>query len=145
MDGDATVLVDEEQIYKAMGFKAVDEGIAGGDGPTEIPVLEIPPELQEEMDAAAIPVDDNEATKPLFFYDRDNPNMSVGTLYPSMPQFILAIKQHAIVKEFELGTEKSNPERFREFCKSKGCKWIIRARTQRDNSVTVYITNYFLF
>ena len=71
--------------------------------------------------------------------------MSVGTLYPSMPQFILAIKQHAIVKEFELGTKKSDPERFREFCKSKGCKWIIRATTQRDNSVRVYITNYFLF
>jgi len=64
LDGDATVLVDEEQIYKAMGFKAADEGIAGGDGPEEIPVLEIPPELQEEMDATAIPVDDNEATEP---------------------------------------------------------------------------------
>ena len=64
LDGDATVLVDEEQIYKAMGFKATDEGIVGGYGPTEIPVLEIPPELQEEMDVAAIPVDDNEATEP---------------------------------------------------------------------------------
>ena len=145
LDGDATVLVDEEQIYEAMGFKAADEGIAGGDGPEEIPVLEIPPELQEEMDATAIPVDDNKAIEPLFFYDRDNPDMSVDTLYPSMPQFRLAVKQHAIVKEFELGTEKSDPERFRGFCKSKGCKWIIRARTQRDNSVRVYITNYFLF
>ena len=59
MDGDATVLVDEEQIYKAMGFKAVDEGIAGGDGPPEIP-----PKVEEEMEAAAIHVDDNEATEP---------------------------------------------------------------------------------
>ena len=108
-------------------------------------MLEIPPEVEEEMEAAAIPVDDNEATEPLFFYDRDNPDMSVGTLYPSMPQFRLAVKQHAIVKEFELAIEKSDPERFRGFCKSKGCKWIIRARTQRDNSVRVYITNYFLF
>ena len=126
-----------------MGFKDVDEGIAGADGPPEIPVLEIPPEVEEEMDAAAIPVDDNEATEPLFFYDRDNPDMSVGTLYSSMPEFRLAVKQHAIVKEFEFGTEKSNPEIFRGFCKSKGCKWIIRARTLRDNSVRVYITNYF--
>ena len=145
LDGDATILVDEEQIYEAMGFKAIDEGIAGVDGPPEILVPEIPPEVEEEMEAAAIPVDDNEATEPLFFYDRDNPDMSVGTLYPSMPEFRLAVKQHAIVKEFELGTEKSDPERFRGFCKSKGCKWIIRARTQRDNSVRVYITNYFLF
>ena len=32
----------------------------------------------------------------LFFYDRDNPDMSVGTLYPLMSQFRLAVKQHAI-------------------------------------------------
>ena len=45
--------MDEEQIYEAMGFKATDEGIAGADGPPEILVLEIPPEVEEEMDAAA--------------------------------------------------------------------------------------------
>ena len=66
LDRDATILVDEEQIYEAMGFKDVDEGIAGADGPPEIPVPEIPPEVEEEMEAAAIPVDDNEATEPLF-------------------------------------------------------------------------------
>jgi len=138
LDGDATILVDEEQIYEAMGFKATDEGIAGADGPPEILVPEIPPEVEEEMEAAAIPVDDNEATKPLFFYDRDNPDMSVDTLYLSMPKFRLVVKQHAIVNEFELSIEKSDTSRFRGYCKSQGCKWIIRARTQRDNSVRVY-------
>ena len=63
--------MDEEQIYKAMGFKDVDEGIAGANGPPEILVPEIPLEVEEEMEAAAIPVDDNEATERLFFYDRD--------------------------------------------------------------------------
>jgi hypothetical protein len=138
LDGDATVLLDEEQIYEAMGLKAADEGTTGGDGPKEIPVLEISPKLQEEMDAVAIPVNDNEPTEPIFFYDRDNPIMSVGTLYPSMPEFRLAVKQHAIVKEFELSTERSDKKRFRGFYKSEGCKWIIRARTLRDNSVRVY-------
>jgi len=59
LDGDATVLLDEEQIYEAMGLKATDEGTTGGDGPKEIPVPEISPKLQEEMDAVAIPVNDN--------------------------------------------------------------------------------------
>ena len=104
--------MDEEQIYEAMGFKAADEGIAGADGPLEILVPEIPPDVEEEMEATTISVDDNEATEPLFFYDRDNPDMSIGTLYPSMPQFRLAVKQHVIVKKFELGTEKSDLERF---------------------------------
>jgi hypothetical protein len=42
-----------------MGLKAADEGTTGGDGPKEIPVPEISPKLQEEMDAVAIPVNDN--------------------------------------------------------------------------------------
>jgi hypothetical protein len=29
--GDASVLVNEEQIYEGMGFKAADEGVAGAD------------------------------------------------------------------------------------------------------------------
>ena len=118
LDGDATVLADKEQIYEAMGFKVTDEGITGLDGPPEIPVPEIPPELQEEMDATAIPVHDNEPTKPLFFYDRDNPDMSIGTLYLLMSEFRLVVKQHAIVNEFELGIEKSDTSRFRGYCKS---------------------------
>jgi hypothetical protein len=41
------------------------------------------------------------------------------------------------VNEFQLGTEKSDKKRFRGFCKSKGCPWIIRARTKKDGSVRV--------
>jgi hypothetical protein len=41
-------------------------------------------------------------------WDRDNPEMSVGTIYPCVDDFRLAIGQHAIVTEFELGTEKSD-------------------------------------
>ena len=137
LDGDATVLVDEDKIYEAMGFKAADDLVDGGDGPAEIPVPVIPPELQAEMDAAAMLVDDNAEFEPLYFYDRDNPDMSVGQIYPSMPEFRMAVKQHSIVKEFELGTEKSDKKRFRGFCRSGGCQWIIRAKTQIDGSVRV--------
>jgi hypothetical protein len=141
LDGDATVLVDEELIYEAMGFRDQDEGIA--EGSKEIPVPEIPPEVQAEMEAATVPVDDNEAAEPMFFYDRDNPEMTVGTLYPSMDEFRLALKQHAVVKDFELGTEKSDKSRFRGFCKSKGCPWIIELKL-RGMKVSGYLTNYYL-
>jgi hypothetical protein len=73
-----------------MGFRDQDEGIA--EGSKEIPVPEIPPEVQAEMEAAAVPVDDNEAAEPMFFYDRDNPEMTVGTLYPSMDEFRFGTK-----------------------------------------------------
>ena len=65
-------------------------------------------EMQSDMAEAVVPVDDNVAEEPLFDWDRDNPDMSVGTCYPSMEDFRLAVKQHAIVNEFELATAHSD-------------------------------------
>jgi hypothetical protein len=63
--------------------------------------------------------------------------MDVGTPYPNMVEFRKAIKQFAINGEFEYGTKKNEPERFRAFCKGKSqkdepCKWAITANWQRD-------------
>ena len=54
-----------------------------------------------------------------------------------MNDFRLAVRQHAIVKDFELATAHSDTERFRGHCASLGCPWIIRARTQHGGSVRV--------
>ena len=62
-----------------------------------------------------------------------------------MRDFRLAIRQHAIVHEFELGTAKSDKQRFRGFCKANGCPWVIRAKTQADNSVRVQILTISIF
>ena len=89
------------------------------------------------MAEAAVNVDDTVDEKPMHEWDRDNPDMSVGTLYPSMKEFRLAIRQHAIVHEFEYDTEHSDKDRFRANCSAVGCPWKIRARTQHDGSVRV--------
>jgi len=123
-DGDIREIVDEELIYEAMGFKDKDERAE------DIPIPGMSSEVQGDTAEAAIPVDDTEATEPLFDWDRDNPDMY---------EFRLAVKQYAIVNEFELGTEKSDKTRFRGYCKASGCPWIIRARTQHDKSVRVHI------
>jgi hypothetical protein len=68
--------------------------------------------------------------------------MSVGTMYPNMVEFRLALKQHAIVTEFELGTEKSDTLRFRGYCKAKGCGWKIRARRKLDGCVRLYLLTF---
>ena len=94
-------------------------------------------ELQREIGEAIIPINDREPTEHVYDWDRDCPNMSIGTHYPCMYNFRLAVRQHAIMNEFKLGIEKSNTTRFRGFCSSAGCPWIIRARTQHDNSVRV--------
>jgi hypothetical protein len=68
--------------------------------------------------------------------------MRVGTLHPNMVEFRLAVKQQAIVKEFELGIEKSDTTRFRGYCKAKGCGWVIRARRQLDGCVRVHLLTF---
>ena len=134
-DGEPNTIADEELVYEAMGIE---------DGTEEIPILAMPRDLHEAMEEAAIPVDDGDPTETVYDWDRDNPDMSVGTHYPCMYDFRLAVRHHAIVNEFELGTEKSDKERFRGFCKSVGCPWKIRARTQHDKSVRVhFFTNYY--
>lgn len=54
----------------------------------------------------------------------------------------MAVKQHAIVSEFELETEKSDPDRFRGKCSANGCPWKIEQR-HSDKSVGYY-TNYLI-
>ena len=115
-DGDVNAIADEEVVYEAMGFRDADE--RGGEGGIEeIPIPAMDSDLQRAMDEAAIPVDDKDPTEPVYDWDRDNPDMSLGTNYLCMSDLRLAVRHHAIVNEFELGTEKSDTTRFRGFCK----------------------------
>jgi len=124
-------------VYEAMGFKAADER-AEEAAREVVPIPTMTTEMQKDMCESVIPVDDNVPEEPMFQWDRENPNMSVGVCYPSMDDFRLAVRQHVIVKEFEFATAHSDTQRFRGHYGSLGCPWIIRARTQHDGSVRVF-------
>jgi hypothetical protein len=51
--------------------------------------------------------------------------MTVGSTYPNMNEFKLAIRQRAVKRDFEFNTEKSAPHRFIAHCKRK-MKMIVR-------------------
>jgi hypothetical protein len=53
-------------------------------------------------------------------YDKDNPSMDVGTVYPTMDDFRLAVRQYAINKEFELGIQATSKTRYRGYCNLQG-------------------------
>ena len=59
-----------------------------------MPIPTMIEEMQSGMAEAAVLVDDIVAEEPMFDWDRDNPDMSVGICYPSMEDFRLAVKQH---------------------------------------------------
>jgi hypothetical protein len=52
-------------------------------------------------------------------YDKEDPPITVGSTYPNMDEFRLALSQHAIKREFEYNTEKSTQHRFRGYCKRR--------------------------
>uniref|UniRef100_A0ACD5WL74 Uncharacterized protein n=1 Tax=Avena sativa TaxID=4498 RepID=A0ACD5WL74_AVESA len=77
-------------------------------------------------------------------YDKNDPPMTIGSTYPSMAEFKLALSQHAIKHEFEYNTEKSAPRRFRGYCKRRdedGCPWRIHASTTADMHTVVVKKN----
>ena len=113
-------LLMRTKCIEAMGFKAVDERAEeAAREAVHIPTMTA--EMQKDMGESVVPVDDNVPDEPMFQWDRDNPDMSVGVCYPSMDDFRLAVRQHAIVKEFELATAHSDTQRFRGHCGSLGC------------------------
>jgi hypothetical protein len=142
-DGLATQVVDEQQLYVAMGFLQAEAVAQEEAARQDVPIPTMTTEMRVDMAAAAVNVDDTADEEPLYEWDRDNPEMSVGTCYPSMDELRLAVRQHAILKEFELNIEHSDKERFRGCCAILGCEWIMRARTQHDGSVRVYFLLLF--
>jgi hypothetical protein len=49
-------------------------------------------------------------------YSKDDPPMEVGSIYPNMFEFKLALATHAIKNEFEYNIETSEPGRYRVYC-----------------------------
>ncbi|CAO2190691.1 unnamed protein product [Urochloa humidicola] len=136
-------VMSEEQLYALLGLrdeddmekrkdddkarKAEDEKIrrerraSAKKGPVNI-----------DTSGAAIPVDDFIPEERVIVYDKDNPCMDLGTMYPSMKEFRLAVRQYAINKEFELHIVATDPTRYIGNCKTEGCPWHIVGRRQVD-------------
>jgi hypothetical protein len=78
-------------------------------------------------------------------YDKEDPPMTVDSMYPNMTEFKLALSQHAIKNEFEYNTERSGPKRLRAYCSRKeadNCPWRIHASTLADR-ITIMVIIYY--
>jgi len=73
-------------------------------------------------------------------YDPDKPCMSLGSVYPCMKEFRLAMRQFAINEEFELDLEKTDPTRYIANCKAEDCPWHIVGRRQPDKKTVMVLT-----
>lgn len=132
---------DENAMFALLGLKTeVDEGGIKL-GPIVAPTSDY--DLHETKEVA-IAVDDEAPEEPLIGWDERHPNMDIGAPYPHMDAFRKAIKQFAINGEFEYGTKKNEPTRFRAFCKGKSkigepCKWSLTATWKRDENCVMVV------
>jgi hypothetical protein len=109
----------EDACYRRGDGNNLDQ--LGGDGSAALPCVDF---LQHETRVV---------------YDSNDPVMEVGSLYASMTEFRLAMRQYAIDKEFELGIEASTTKKYRGYCRGGDCPWSINARIERDGSPTIIV------
>jgi hypothetical protein len=80
-------------------------------------------ELEEDVD------------RPILEYDKNNPSMEEGTVFPSVIDCRNALATFAILKEFDYITEKSDPTRLRAHCAFEGCRWRIHASFMKNSKL----------
>ena len=80
-------------------------------------------------------------------YNKDDPPMEVGSIYPNISEFKLALATHAIKNEFDYNIEKSEPGKYRAYCTGyvDGCKWRIHVSRTMKNQSTVQVISLFIF
>jgi hypothetical protein len=73
-------------------------------------------------------------------FDRNNSVMELSSLYPTMKEFKLAMRQYVIDKEFELGVEAIEKTRYRGYYRGGDYPWSINARLEHKGWDVVVVS-----
>ena len=139
-------IVDDEVMYELLGFRADDEEAdKARKAASKASSQQNADTCQrtEEIDTtgAVIEVDDYLPGEGTMVHDPNRPCMDLGTVYPNMKKFRLAVRQFAINKEFELHVVKTDPERYIGGCKGgEDCPWHLVGRRQPDGCTVMVLT-----
>ncbi|KAE8768818.1 ADP-ribosylation factor-related protein 1 [Hordeum vulgare] len=85
-------------------------------------------------------VDDAHDEELVHVYDKENPVIRVGKLWPNMDEFRLSFKTYAVRHQFDAKTVWTDRKKFYAKCRGfdgsgrRSCKWYISARLQPDGS-----------
>ncbi|KAM0899939.1 hypothetical protein ACQ4PT_020950 [Festuca glaucescens] len=128
-DGNMDAPISQEKMCLALGIN--ESSILHPPAPIVESVVD-----KELLAEAAIAVDDNMPEELNISYDIDHPTVEIGTMFPSMHDCRMAIRQFAINEEFDLGTKKADRTRWSGECLADGCPWTITARVMADKKTT---------
>uniref|UniRef100_J3L0Y1 Transposase MuDR plant domain-containing protein n=1 Tax=Oryza brachyantha TaxID=4533 RepID=J3L0Y1_ORYBR len=125
---------DEDQLYKALRLLVEDGAVEQAsvaaharteDGKNEDVVHEI--NVDADMDEASISVNDDVLGERIMVYDVNKPSLRVGTMYPNMVAFRLAVRQFAINADFELDLKATYKKCYiGGYKRAKNCPWHVR-------------------
>ena len=91
------------------------------------------------MEDAADGVDDAHDDEMVNVYDKENPVIEVGKLWPNMDEFRMCLETYAVKHKFDSKTKWTDRKKFYAMYRgfdenAKPCKWYISARCQPDGS-----------
>jgi hypothetical protein len=140
--GDMFRICDEDEMYAFLGLEDEDEEMNRTHPEPSNFASHFTSESNRfdpsDLDAV-MSVDDENAEMVNILHDVDHPDLKLGTLYPPMREFRLAVRQYAINEEFELGITKSDRNRYRVYYKGNDCTcpWKLNGSTRPNSSVMV--------
>ncbi|KAL6661634.1 hypothetical protein ACP70R_001018 [Stipagrostis hirtigluma subsp. patula] len=127
---DDDIFMEDDEVFVSLGLRAEDEATRmnlGHDG------------VGFNGREADIFVNDSAENEPRFAVDKENPKIRQGETFPCMEDFRMALKQYAILNEFEVHKVVTDKKRYRAECKAGGCPWRIVANKLVGQS-TIEIT-----
>ena len=90
-------------------------------------------EKQEDVEMGVF--EDAEEDRPVKMYDRENPCIDEGVVFPSAVDCRNAVPIFSIKSETEFLTLKSDPTRFTVKCAYERCKWRLHASLMRKSTL----------
>jgi hypothetical protein len=87
--------------------------------------------------------EEGDEDKPIIAYDRDNPSLSEGSIFPSMVDCRNALATFCIKGEHDFVVDKSDTIRFRVHYAYSRCRWRMHVSTMRNITVIQVKVNHF--
>ncbi|KAE8768127.1 hypothetical protein D1007_60436 [Hordeum vulgare] len=130
--------MDDTEMDKFFGIPLADEDKEAKDGESSMPTYtyatrdrteDVDGQLNEDV---ADDVDDAHDDELVNVYDKENPVIVVGKLFPNMDECRMCFKTYAVKHEFDVKTKWTDRKKFYARCRGfdgsvKPCKWRKRA------------------
>jgi len=92
-------------------------------------------EEEEENNDMGMSGHEDDEDRPVIEYDRDNPSLEEGAIFPSMVDCRNALATYCIKGEFDFEIDKSEPSKLRVHCTYERCRWRMHASLMRNSTL----------